>query len=174
MPVANIMIMKQVLFNLFVLATRVATINCTTPSKPFSNPNMQFHTSKFITSSFLAKLLVASGCPYLQNALNEVIDLTNPSLSCQSWADHPRPNTHGEVGEIINDKLLICGGIEKNGPTLATDSCFEIGRWSSAEAAISLNIGSTHSASVSINGSMFVSGGISKISYLSLKPTVFF
>ena len=118
-------------------------------------------------------MLVASGSPYLQNALNEVIDLTNPSLSCQSWADHPRPNTHGEVGEIINDKLLICGGIEKNGPTLATDSCFEIGPYS-AQTAISLNVGSTHSASVSINGSMFVSGGISKISYLSIKPTVFF
>ena len=102
----------------------------------------------------------------MQNALNEVIDLTNPSLSCQSWADHPLPNTRGEVGEIINDKLLICGGIESNGPTLATDSCFEIGP-SSAEAAISLNVGSTYSASASINGSIFVSGGISKILYLS-------
>ena len=83
------------------------------------------------------------------------------------------PNTHDEVGEIINDKLLICGGTEAYPGQIATDSCFEIGPLST-DAAISLNVGSTHSASASINGSMFVSGGISKILYLSLKPTIFF
>ena len=130
--------MNQVLFSLLV--TTIVLCDCGTITKP------------------LTKLLVVSGYPvWSQNTISEVIDLSNSSMSCQSWADHPMPNTYDQVGELINDKLLICGGVDPNGPT---DTCFEIGP-SSAEATMSLKIGSTSSASVSINGSLFVAGGIS-------------
>ena len=135
--------MNQVLLSLLVAT--IVVYNCGTITKPFT------------------KLLVVSGYPvWSQNTISEVIDLSNSSMSCQSWADHPMPNTYDQVGELINDKLLICGGVDANGPT---DTCFEIGP-SSAEATMSLKIGSTDSASVSINGSLFVAGGISKVSHI--------
>ena len=138
--------MNQVLLSLLV--TTIVVCDCGTITKP------------------LTKLLVVSGYPvWSQNTISEVIDLSNSSMSCQSWADHPMPNTYDQVGELINDKLLICGGVDPDGPT---DTCFEIGP-SSAEATMSLKIGSTNSASVSINGSLFVAGGISKVSYLAFK-----
>lgn len=50
----------------------------------------------------------------------ELIDLSNPSLSCPVIADSPL--LHGYVGMFINNKALICGGLDA---TDMTKDCYE-------------------------------------------------
>ena len=40
---------------------------------------------------------------------SEVIDLVNASSTCQNWEDFP-VGLYGSVGEIIHDRLTLCGG----------------------------------------------------------------
>ena len=40
---------------------------------------------------------------------NEVIDLSDPTVTCESWIDWP-VDLHGSIGALIGDKMLICGG----------------------------------------------------------------
>ena len=65
-----------------------------------------------------AKLLVTSGIfgeisyedlsvRYVRK--NEVIDLSDPTVTCKSWIDWPI-DLHGSIGGLIGDKMLICGG----------------------------------------------------------------
>ena len=65
-----------------------------------------------------AKLLVTSGIfgeisyedlsvRYVRK--NEVIDLSDPTVTCKSWIDWPI-DLHGSIGGLVGEKMLICGG----------------------------------------------------------------
>ena len=59
-----------------------------------------------------------SGLPSDGFVMNsEVIDLHDTGVTCKPWPDVPLI-TYCAVGGLINDKLLICGGINSiEGPT---------------------------------------------------------
>ena len=40
---------------------------------------------------------------------NEVIDLSDPTVTCKSWIDWPI-DLHGSIGGLVGEKMLICGG----------------------------------------------------------------
>ena len=47
--------------------------------------------------------------PRLYVRKNEVIDLSDPTVTCKSWIDSPI-DLHVHIGAFIGDKMLICGG----------------------------------------------------------------
>ena len=86
---------------------------------------------------------------------SEVIDLANPSKSCQPWADHPT-GTRFAAGAFVDSQVILCGGYIlgeqlSNGCHLITPE--------SSEAIVSLNVGTSFSAAAEINGRVIVAGG---------------
>ena len=88
---------------------------------------------------------------------SEIIDLNNPSVTCQQWPDYPIGVQHG-VGGFVNDSVITCGGYS-NGD--ATDKCFKMEPSKTTEIP-GLNIGSYRSGGGIIQDSLVVSGGSGK------------
>ena len=86
---------------------------------------------------------------------SEVIDLVNPSKSCQPWADHPT-GTKFAAGAFIDSQIILCGGDTPN--EQLSSNCHIITQKSS-EAIVSLNVGSRNSAATEFNGKVLVAGG---------------
>ena len=86
---------------------------------------------------------------------SEVIDLVNPTKSCQSWADHPT-GTWFAAGALVDSQVIICGG-DNPGEQLSFD-CHLITQ-ATSEAIVNLNVGSRNSAGTEFNGKLLVAGG---------------
>ena len=89
---------------------------------------------------------------------SEIIDLNNPSVTCQQWPDYPI-GVHFGVGGYINDSVIICGGYSNNGDVI--DKCFKMEPSKTTEIP-GLNIGSYASGGGIIQDSLVVSGGYGK------------
>ena len=102
-------------------------------------------------------MLAVSGKDATNNYVtkSEVIDLVNPTKSCQSWADHPT-GTWFAAGALVDSQVIICGG-DNPGEQLSFD-CHLITQ-ATSEAIVSLNVGSRNSAATEINGKVLVAGG---------------
>ena len=87
---------------------------------------------------------------------SEVIDLVNPTKSCQSWADHPT-GTWFAAGALVDSQVILCGG-DAPDDQLSND-CHLITP-ASSEAIVSLIVGSRNSAATVINGKVLVAGGL--------------
>ena len=74
---------------------------------------------------FIAKLLVTTGYPYGNGTHSEIINLNNDLSICEDIADAPYP-MYGGAGGLVNNKLLICGG--KNKEHEHIDNCFVLGQ----------------------------------------------
>ena len=88
---------------------------------------------------------------------SEVIDLNNPSVTCQQWPDYPI-DVYRAVGGYINESVITCGGYSING---VTDKCFKMEPSKTTEIP-GLNIGSYYSGGGIIQDSLVVSGGRGK------------
>ena len=86
---------------------------------------------------------------------SEVIDLVNPTKSCQSWADHPT-GTWFAAGALVDSQVILCGGDTPDGQV--SNNCHLITP-ASSEAIVSLNVGSRNSAATEFNGKVLVAGG---------------
>ena len=64
---------------------------------------------------FSAKLLVATGYPWMTSVLTEVIDLADESTTCDTLDDHPIQVTRASGGLINGSLPLICGVWNGNG-----------------------------------------------------------
>ena len=62
---------------------------------------------------FSAKVLITTGDPISKIEKNEVIDLLNPNLSCQSIIED-RVNISRSSGALINGAMIVCGGTPNN------------------------------------------------------------
>ena len=87
---------------------------------------------------------------------SEIIDLNNPSVTCQQWPDFPI-DVNRAVGGYINESVITCGGWS-NG---VTDKCFKMEPSKTTEIP-GLNIGSYYSGGGIIQDSLVVSGGYGK------------
>ena len=71
--------------------------------------------------------MVTTGTSGRYNNKSEVIDLMDPTKTCQPWVEYPI-GVDSAVGVFIQDKLVICGGDSTftagNG---AVDRCFALG-----------------------------------------------
>ena len=88
---------------------------------------------------------------------SEVIDLNNPSVTCQQWPDFPI-DVRQAVGGYINESVITCGGLSNNG---VTDKCFKMEPSKTTEIP-GLKIGSYRSGGGIIQDSLVVSGGRGK------------
>ena len=106
---------------------------------------------------FAAKLLVVSGKDLDHNFVKttEVIDLTNPSLACQPWVDHPT-GIYVAAGAFVDNQVILCGGETPNND-YSTD-CHLISP-TIPVAIVSLNVGSTFSAAIEFQEKLLLSGG---------------
>ena len=86
---------------------------------------------------------------------SEVIDLANPSKSCQPWAGHPT-GTKFAAGAFIDSQITLCGG---DTPDEQLSNNCHIITPKSSEAIVSLNVGSRNSAATEINGKVLMAGG---------------
>ena len=89
---------------------------------------------------------------------SEVIDLNNPSVTCQQWPDSPI-DVRWAVGGYINESVITCGGRLSNG--YVTDRCFKMEPSKTTEIP-GLKIGSYDSGGGIIQDSLVVSGGYGK------------
>ena len=89
---------------------------------------------------------------------SEVIDLNNPSVTCQQWPDFPI-DVRVAVGGYVNESVITCGGRLSNGGV--TDKCFKMEPSKTTEIP-GLNIGSSYSGGGIIQDSLVVSGGRGK------------
>ena len=48
----------------------------------------------------------------------EIIDLLNPNFKCDILVPDDIPHRWGSVGGILNNKIIICGGINLSGDFL--------------------------------------------------------
>ena len=71
--------------------------------------------------------MVTTGTSGRYNNKSEVIDLMDPTKTCQPWVEYPI-GVDSAVGVFIQDKVVICGGDSTftagNG---AVDRCFALG-----------------------------------------------
>ena len=109
---------------------------------------------------FAAKLLVVAGVGSDLNYVtkSEVIDLANPSKTCQPWADHPTGISLA-AGAFVDSQVILCGGNLQS--EVYSNDCHCITP-TSTEAIVSLNVASASSAATEVNGQVLFSGGYGK------------
>ena len=109
---------------------------------------------------FAAKLLVVAGVGSDLNYVtkSEVIDLANPSKTCQPWADHPT-GTSLAAGAFVDSQVILCGGVTPDEDY--SNDCHLITP-TSTEAIVSLNVGSYNHAATEFHGKVLMSGGFGK------------
>ena len=110
--------------------------------------------------NFAAKLLVVAGVGSDLNYVtkSEVIDLANPSKTCQPWADHPT-GTSLAAGAFVDSQVILCGGVTPDEDY--SNDCHLITP-TSTEAIVSLNVGSYQHAATEFHGKVLMSGGFGK------------
>ena len=55
------------------------------------------------------KILLITGGPHETGKKSEIIDLTNPYSTCDSWPSYPI-EVEGAFGALLDSTILICGG----------------------------------------------------------------
>ena len=121
----------------------------------------KFQSLPLLNFYFTAKLLVVGG-RYNHNSnyvtKSEVIDLANPSKTCQPWADHPTGISLA-AGAFVDSQVILCGGNLQS--EVYSNDCHCITP-TSTEAIVSLNVASASSAATEVNGQVLFSGGYGK------------
>ena len=86
---------------------------------------------------------------------SEIVDLSDPSLTCDPWPDYPI-EAFGAVGGLTDDEyMIICGGVTGNqNQTL----CFTMNQTATHEMQ-SMKTGSFYSAGAVFNNTLLISGG---------------
>ena len=101
--------------------------------------------------------MVTTGTSGRYNNKSEVIDLMDPTKTCQPWVEYPI-GVDSAVGVFIQDKVVICGGDSTftagNG---AVDRCFALGP--SEVTEMTMSAASYSSAAGTFDQSFFISGG---------------
>ena len=107
--------------------------------------------------SIAAKVLVVSGKDSGNNFVteSEVIDLSNPSKSCQPWVNHPTGTSYA-AGAFLDSQVILCGG-ETPDKDHSTD-CHAITPTNTV-AIVSLIVGSSSSAAIEFQEKLLLSGG---------------
>ena len=55
------------------------------------------------------KILLISGGPHETGKKTEIIDLSNPNSTCDTWPSYPK-EVDGAFGALLGTTILICGG----------------------------------------------------------------
>ena len=128
-----------------------------------------------VTSGVFGKLSYANPVLYYVRK-NEVIDLSDPTVTCESWIDFPT-DIHGSIGALIGNKVLICGGAlnayEIDFPKLSfntfpeatIDKCFamtpsNVTEISRLNMKCNIDDSSQKCAAGVVNDALFVTGGL--------------
>ena len=74
-----------------------------------------------------AKLLVTTGWDIYDNLITttEVLDLSDRTVTCQQWVDHPIGVVLA-IGGYKNDSVITCGGTFYSGTSVINDRCFKM------------------------------------------------
>ena len=102
-------------------------------------------------------MLVVSGLPYATKP-SEVIDLANPSNTCEPWADDI-VGTWDAAGAFVDPQVILCGGA--NYDEDYSNACY-LFTPTSTEALASLNVGFRGAEATELHGKVFLSGGYGK------------
>ena len=117
------------------------------------NPGFTGPKCSSSTSGPSTKLLVITGSGP-DSTKSEIIDLADPNAKCKPWADYPLA-VNSSVGQMIGDKVVICGGYGSKGPV---DKCYKVGP-ESVEAMPNLSTPKYYSSGGVLNESLVVTGG---------------
>ena len=87
-----------------------------------------------------------------------MIDLKNPSKSCQPWADLPT-GTYWGAGAVVDSQVIYCNGRTNDVGT--SSDCYRITPLSTEALTVSLNKASRGSSAIESQGKMLLTGGFS-------------